>query len=103
MHVRQVNPTYCRLAVGHFIRSFWQKYFGLFEKKASIWFEKWKRKRGTEVAIRDLSSGSTLFLANGTQTNFHNAVIESFRLYIICVYNCIDLYTYMIVCRIDMQ
>ena len=36
----------------------------------------------------DLSSGSTLFLANGTQTDSLNAVIESFRLYILGVYNC---------------
>ena len=51
----------------------------------------------------DLSSGSTLVLANGTHTDSLNAVIESFRLYILGVYNCIDLCTYMIVCRIDMQ
>ena len=38
--------------------------------------------------IKERVDLSTLFLANGTQTDSLNAVIESFRLYILGVYNC---------------
>ena len=92
-----------------FIRSFWQNISDYFKRKLASGS---RNVNINEVAIIvseakyfaflvynkiigrvDLSSGSTLFWAH---TDSLNAVIESFRLYILGIYNCIDLYTYMI-------
>ena len=108
-----------RFLSASFIRSFWQNISDYFKRKLASGS---RNVNVNEVAIIvsevkyfaflvyskikgrvDLSSGSTLFWANGTHTDSLNALIKSFRLYILGVYNCIVLCTYMIVCRIDMQ